>query len=704
MRMNSKNDTTNSLISIGSEVFYTIDIFSKSNEIYGSNHSISCSPDISVSENEIIIDYSYCKDVKSLNYLDNIFKKYQRDSIFTISDGIYRDTTLGIEDINFSGEFIFYEYDNKKKIIRGRSSVSFSSYPIKIFKKENFIYVPQIKISNNENQETEFGLINYSLNEQSSFTKTFDIRTGDYLKFIGTNNNDNKLFAVHSVEERSDGSEIIYFRNETTTENLFNSPVLVQIFTEKSSENQRLDGQDGDPPVLPWPGADYPNGGCLDQYFSDVKCDCACQHNCLMPALQYIESRSAGGRDVCNGSGCCYQDGCGARQRGKDGEWPNGFGQGRRGYGPYQINEEFVKDCAGVWCEEKPQNNPSPSKYVRRQPRGIAEFCKATVCEDIYTSPVEGVSGPAPDNGQETWPLLWRGPTGASAAGASGASGPFGGYDDYDTQCYLAKVKSERAMTCCWSRWMTNSRTACSPDKMFCMNIARLHHCPTCECSDPPGNFCGVDTKTCNFSLGSPDNCSGSASYNLGSLSRCDCYQKKMEYTLCFLKKYGFIPAWCTYGERPDPLNIPGGVTCSSDTWAGAGCFALHCTNSTPFKIPTIPGCEVQGTGREQQIIETDKGTFIGTQTPDFVTQFTKVEEPQQVIQNNGPYAIDGYYPLYLTPEAAKEASPAPNKKRPGERTVGYHDVEVRNITYYRPNGLVQRKTQFDGDYPYQWL
>ena len=177
-----------------------------------------------------------------------------------------------------------------------------------------------------------------------------------------------------------------------------------------------------------------------------------------------------------------------------------------------------------------------------------------------------------------------------------------------------------------------------------------------------------------------------------------------MEYTLCFLKKYGFIPAWCTYGERPDPLNIPGGVTCSSDTWAGAGCFALHCTNSTPFKIPTIPGCEVQGTGREQQIIETDKGTFIGTQTPDFVTQFTKVEEPQQVIQNNGPYAIDGYYPLYLTPEAAKEASPAPNKKRPGERTVGYHDVEVRNITYYRPNGLVQRKTQFDGDYPYQWL
>ena len=66
-----------------------------------------------------------------------------------------------------------------------------------------------------------------------------------------------------------------------------------------------------------------------------------------------------------------------------------------------------------------------------------------------------------------------------------------------------------------------------------------------------------------------------------------------------------------------------------------------------------------------------------------------------------GPFAIDGYYPLYRTAEAAVAASPDPAAVRSenGETTAGYHVHTVDNVTYYMPNGLEMGATQFHGDY-----
>ena len=66
-----------------------------------------------------------------------------------------------------------------------------------------------------------------------------------------------------------------------------------------------------------------------------------------------------------------------------------------------------------------------------------------------------------------------------------------------------------------------------------------------------------------------------------------------------------------------------------------------------------------------------------------------------------GPFAIDGYYPLYRTAEAAVAASPDPAAVRSerGETTAGYHVHTIDNVTYYMPNGLQMGATQFHGDY-----
>ena len=66
-----------------------------------------------------------------------------------------------------------------------------------------------------------------------------------------------------------------------------------------------------------------------------------------------------------------------------------------------------------------------------------------------------------------------------------------------------------------------------------------------------------------------------------------------------------------------------------------------------------------------------------------------------------GPFPINGYYPLYRTPEAAIANSPDPGAVRVelGEVTAGYHVHTFDGVNYYMPNGLVPSATQFHGDY-----
>ena len=70
-------------------------------------------------------------------------------------------------------------------------------------------------------------------------------------------------------------------------------------------------------------------------------------------------------------------------------------------------------------------------------------------------------------------------------------------------------------------------------------------------------------------------------------------------------------------------------------------------------------------------------------------------------LTNDGPFAVNGYYPLYSTAKAAVRASPNPLEVRGGESTVGYHIHILEDSKYYMPNGLVMNETQFHGNYPF---
>ena len=68
-------------------------------------------------------------------------------------------------------------------------------------------------------------------------------------------------------------------------------------------------------------------------------------------------------------------------------------------------------------------------------------------------------------------------------------------------------------------------------------------------------------------------------------------------------------------------------------------------------------------------------------------------------IEETGPFAIAGYYPLYDTIKGARFASPIPLEARESEDTHGYHIHEFNGIEYYMPNGLKLGVTQFHGNY-----
>ena len=75
-----------------------------------------------------------------------------------------------------------------------------------------------------------------------------------------------------------------------------------------------------------------------------------------------------------------------------------------------------------------------------------------------------------------------------------------------------------------------------------------------------------------------------------------------------------------------------------------------------------------------------------------FVNSNKKIEE-------TGPFAIAGYFPLYDTIEGAIFAAPKLLENREGENTLGYHIHEFNGVEYYMPNGLELGVTQFHGDY-----
>jgi len=157
-------------------------------------------------------------------------------------------------------------------------------------------------------------------------------------------------------------------------------------------------------------------------------------------------------------------------------------------------------------------------------------------------------------------------------------------------------------------------------------------------------------------------------------------------------------------------VNVPIVLTSTGISEIYEGDFSETRSITTTFSF--IAKTYVYGKTTEEQVVtEADIRMFEDTdrKQPASAREVNSVEvikvresptEPIETMSTTGPFAIDGYYPLYSTAEAAVAASPSPDSVRDGETTVGYHMHVLNGVKYYMPNGLIMDETQFHGGYP----
>jgi len=125
------------------------------------------------------------------------------------------------------------------------------------------------------------------------------------------------------------------------------------------------------------------------------------------------------------------------------------------------------------------------------------------------------------------------------------------------------------------------------------------------------------------------------------------------------------------FNQLNKKVNVPIILTSTGMSELYEGSFLDKRLVTTTFSF--IAKSYVYGEERKSPVIDDTSNSF-------FINEEEVVEEP---------LAINGYYPLYRTSQAAIEESP----------TSGYHEHEFNGITYYMPNGLVENETFFHGNY-----
>ena len=216
-------------------VFYGLEFFDTQESLSGAKRTITCTPNITIKDNEIYFDYRSCND-EDYQYIKTIFKGIAKNSVFTVSDALYRDELLGVDDINLSAVYTVVEFFEDKRIVKGALPATLTySDRLNNYKKENFIYTPQIEVASLANKTSKFGMINYlGSNSLNSFTE-ISLESDEHIEFSGTASN-NKLFTIDSFYTDNEGREILIFKENCIAENALDIPVIVGIYGENTQQ------------------------------------------------------------------------------------------------------------------------------------------------------------------------------------------------------------------------------------------------------------------------------------------------------------------------------------------------------------------------------------------------------------------------------------------------------------------------------------
>ena len=203
-----------------------------------------------------------------------------------------------------------------------------------------------------------------------------------------------------------------------------------------------------------------------------------------------------------------------------------------------------------------------------------------------------------------------------------------------------------------------------------------------------------------------PCNCSGKGDSDdqIGRSRRDDPrYDIPHTFTDAKGRKYTTLEKRKTHGRKTTLKEVLGNI--STDELIGTFREALNNPDGNSRHRSTmtgkiIPASEAQNiVAKDEKFEEFKKNIKYNHARKGYGILKTEAKVPEK--PKDGPFAVDGYYPLYRTAELALFASPTPGEVRKGENTRGYHTHVLGGVTYYMPNGLGGPGSgkQFHGDY-----
>jgi hypothetical protein len=320
---NRGNTKSVGLLTVSENILYALEFFNTEQGLYRTKSPITCPPDIIVKGNYVYFSFQTCYDETS-EKIKNIFTNLSRGSFFTITDGLYRDASLGIDDISFANTYEFLEYNENLNLIKATKPASLTiSDKIEKYGQTNFIIKPQIEVATLQSSTPLYGVINYFGSKAENSFRSLGVLNGDYVEFIGTGSNDSIAFKIRKRYNDDENREILIFdEGKTQAETLLNSPTYVKGLIERlAAKDPPLQP---DPELFPVPSDD---GLGLNRCPS---CTGRCW-NCLIEAIRRAESWVFDQpNDGCNApqTGCDHGSGCDC--------------------GPFQIDSgDYINDICG---------------------------------------------------------------------------------------------------------------------------------------------------------------------------------------------------------------------------------------------------------------------------------------------------------------------------------------------------------------------
>ena len=218
------------------DTFYGLN-FTDSDDDVIETRKLDSTPNIVISNGDVIFDYSSVRDLNDISEFRSLFTGKKSNSQFTIKNANYENTILGIE-ADFNGTYSFKRFLGDSKILATPDSGITYSPDVKVYKSNFFNQIPFIGITlEPTGRVTSYKITNKMGIDSSESFYAAGIVKDDYIKISAATGgfDKNRLFKVTDVFVEEDGTEVITVNKKFPQNDLTGSPITLSTFKTKSS-------------------------------------------------------------------------------------------------------------------------------------------------------------------------------------------------------------------------------------------------------------------------------------------------------------------------------------------------------------------------------------------------------------------------------------------------------------------------------------